>query len=125
MNILFTTKQARLTDNTSELGLCVILYAAKLVQSAEDVVTKTGTCKLLHEMIKINKDRSCLKQLRKDITSLMLVLSKKNIPLSVLYPSVSHLINNNSSDFGYSSNQASSLTKDTSDSDWKQTEEKI
>ena len=45
-------KQATLTDNTSELGLCVILYAAKLVRSAEDVLTKTGICKLLHEMIK-------------------------------------------------------------------------
>ncbi len=77
MYILFTTKQARLTDNTSELGLCVLLYAAKLVQSAEDVVTKTGICKLLHEMIKINEDRSCLKQLQKDVTSLMLVLSEK------------------------------------------------
>jgi hypothetical protein len=63
--ILFTAKQARLTDNTSELGLCVILYAAKLVQSAEDVLTKTGICKLLHEMIKTNEDRSCLKQLQK------------------------------------------------------------
>jgi hypothetical protein len=40
------------------------------------------------------------------------------------YPSVFHSINKDSSDFGYSSNQASSLTKDTSDSDWQQTEEK-
>ena len=56
-------KQATLTDNTSELGLCLILYAAKLFQSAEDVLTKIGICKLLHEMIKTNEDMSCLKQL--------------------------------------------------------------
>ncbi len=70
----FLYLQAKLIDNTSELGLSVILYAAKLVQSAEDVVTKTGICKLLHEMFKTNEDRSCLKQLQKDITSLTLVL---------------------------------------------------
>jgi hypothetical protein len=60
---VITTKQVTLTDNTSELGLCLILYAAKLFQSAEDVLTKTGLCKLLHEMIKTNEDMSCLKQL--------------------------------------------------------------
>jgi hypothetical protein len=70
-----------------------MLYAAKLVQSAEDVLTKTGLCKLLHEMIKNNEDRSCLKQLRKDITSLMLVLLEKYtsehfIDSLVDYPSV-------------------------------------
>jgi hypothetical protein len=114
--------QARLTYSTSELGLCVILYAAKLVQSAEDVVTKTGICKLLHEMIKTNENRSCLKQLQKDITSLIFVLSEKYssecfIDSLVDYASVFHSINDDSSDFGYFSNQASSLTKDTSDSD--------
>jgi hypothetical protein len=116
-------KQAKLTDNTLELGLCVILYAAKLVQSAEDVLTKTGICKLLHEMIKTNEDRLCLKQLQKDITSLMLVLSEKYssecfIDSLVDYPSVFYSINNDSSDFGYSSNQSSSSTDDTADSDW-------
>jgi hypothetical protein len=40
------------------------------------------------------------------------------------YPSVFHSINGDSSDFGYSSNQASSLTNDTADSDWQKTEEK-
>ena len=121
--------QVRITDNESESGLCVILYAAKLVQSAEDVLTKTGLGKLLHDMIKTNEDRSCLKQLRKDITSLMLVLLEKYsfecfVDSLVDYPSVFHSINNGSSDFGHSSNQASSSTKDTSDSDWQQTEEK-
>ncbi len=121
-------KQARLTDNTSELGLCVILYAAKLVHSAEDALTKTGICKLLHEMIKPNEDRLRLKQLRKDITSCMLVLSEKYssecfIDSLVDYPSVFHSINDYSSDFSHSSKQASSSTDDTADSDWQQTEE--
>jgi hypothetical protein len=75
-NYIVLYLQARLTDIASELGLCVILYAAKLVQSAEDVLTKIGICKLLHEMIKTNEDRSCLKQLQKDIINLMLVLSE-------------------------------------------------
>ncbi len=58
----------------------------------------------------------------------MLVLSEKYssecfIDSLVDYPSVFHSINNDSSGFGYSSNQASSLTDDTADSDWQQTEE--
>jgi DNA phosphorothioation-dependent restriction protein DptG len=73
-------------------------------------------------MIKNNEDRLCVKQLQKDITSLMLVVSKKYssecfIDSLVDYPSVFYLIDNDSSD---SSNQASSLTDDTADSDWKQ-----
>jgi hypothetical protein len=65
----------------------------------------------------------------KRLTSLMVVLSEKYssecfIDSLVDYPSVFHSISDDSSDFGYSSNQASSLTKDTSDSDWQQTEEK-
>jgi hypothetical protein len=80
-------------------------------------------------MIKTNENRSCLKQLRKDITSLMLILSEKYssecfFASLVDYPSVFHSINKDSSDFGYSSNQASSSTDDTADSDWQQTEEK-
>ncbi len=39
-NSYFLYLQARLTDNTSESGLNVILYAAKLVQSAEDGLIK-------------------------------------------------------------------------------------
>jgi hypothetical protein len=66
----------------------------------------------------------------KDITSLVLILSEKYssecfIDSLVDYPAVFHSINNDSSNFGYSSNQASSLTDDTADSDWQQTEEKI
>ncbi len=40
------------------------------------------------------------------------------------YSIVFHSINDDSSDFSYFSNQASSSTVDTSDSDWQQTEEK-
>jgi hypothetical protein len=56
--------QVRITDNESESGLCVILYAAKVVQSAEDVLTKTDLCNLFHKMMESNEDtRSSLKQL--------------------------------------------------------------
>jgi hypothetical protein len=70
-----------------------------------------------------------LKQLQKDITSRMPVLLEKYssgcfIDSLVDYPCVFHSINDNTSDFGYSSNQASSSTNDTVDSDWQQSEEK-
>jgi hypothetical protein len=55
--------QVRITDNESESRLCVILYAAKPVQSAEDVLTKTDLCNLLHKMMESNEGRSSLKQL--------------------------------------------------------------
>jgi hypothetical protein len=55
----------------------VILYAAKLSQSPNKVLTKAGFNNLIHEMIKNNQDWSLLKQLRKEITRLMLALSEK------------------------------------------------
>jgi hypothetical protein len=51
-----------ITDNESESRLCVMLYAAKLVQSAEDVLTKTDLYNLLHKMMESNEVRSSLKQ---------------------------------------------------------------
>jgi hypothetical protein len=69
--------QVRITDNESEFGLCVILYAAKLVQSTKDVLAKTDLCNLLHKIMESNEDRSSLKQLQKEIKFLMLVLSEK------------------------------------------------
>jgi hypothetical protein len=97
--------QVRITDNEPESGLCVILYAAELVQPAEDVLTKTDLCNLLHKMMESNEDRSSLKQLQKEITSLMLVLSQKYsseclLDLLVDYPSLFHSICDNSSEFG-------------------------
>jgi hypothetical protein len=111
------------------LGLCVILNAEKLVQSAEDVLTKTGFCYLWHETIKTNEDRSTVKQQRKEITNLMLLLSEKYSSECLLvslveYPSVFHPICDDSSKFGCSSNQASSSFNDTADSDWQQNEDK-
>ncbi len=97
--------QVRMTDNESESGLCVILYAAKLVQSAEDVLTKTDLCNLLHKMMESNQDRSSLNQLQNEITSLMLVLSEKYsseclLDLPVDYSRIFHSICNDSSEFG-------------------------
>ncbi len=124
-----TTIQVRITDSESDLGFCVILYAARFVQSAKDVLTKTGVYYLLHETIKTNKDRSTLKQLWKEITSLMLVLSEKYSSECILdslveYPSVFHPICDDSSEVGCSSNQASSSSNNTADSDWQQSEDK-
>ncbi len=97
--------QVRKTDNESESWLCVILYTAKLVQSAEDVLTKTDLCNLLHKMMESNEDRSSLKRLRNEITSLVLVLSEKYsseclLDLLVDYPSIFHSICDDSSEFG-------------------------
>jgi hypothetical protein len=55
----------------------VILYAAKLSQSPNKLLTKAGFNNLIHEMIKNNEDQSFLKQLQKEITRLMLALSEK------------------------------------------------
>jgi hypothetical protein len=97
--------QVKITDNESESGLCVVLYAAKLVQSAEDVLTKTDLCNLLHKMMESNKDGSSLKWLQNEITSFMLVLSKKYsseclLDLLVDYPNIFNSICNDSSEFG-------------------------
>jgi hypothetical protein len=74
-----------------------ILDYALYVQSTEDVLTKTGLCYLLHQMIESNEDRSSLKQLRNKITSLMLDLLQKYsseclLDLLVEYPSLFHSI---------------------------------
>jgi hypothetical protein len=79
-------------------------------------------------MIKTNEDRSILKQLQKEITSLMLVLSEKYsseclLDFLVEYPSAFHPICDDSSEFGCSSNQASSSSDDTANSDWQQSED--
>jgi hypothetical protein len=47
-----------LSDDNSDAGLCVILYAAKLSQSPNKVLTKAGFKDLIHEMIKNNQDWS-------------------------------------------------------------------
>ncbi len=107
----------------------MILYVAKLSQSPDKVLTKAGFNDLIHEMIKNNQDWSLLKQLRKEITRLMLVLSQKYaseccMNSMVVYPSLFHSINDNSSESGYSSDQVFSSTDDTADSDWQLGEKK-
>jgi hypothetical protein len=62
----------------------VVLHAAKLAQSPKKVLTKSGFDDLIHEMIKNNQDWSLIKQLRKEITRLMLALSEKT-HLSVVW----------------------------------------
>jgi hypothetical protein len=52
------------------------------------------------------------------------ILLRVFIDSLVDYPSVFHSINNDSSNLGYSTNQAPSSTNDTADSEWQQSEEK-
>ena len=108
----------------------MILYQAKLSQYPNKVLTKTDFNDLIHEMIKNNQDHSLLKQLQKKITRLMLALSEKYaseccMNSLVVYPSLFHSINDNSSESGYSSDQAFSSTDDTADSDWQLSEKNV
>jgi len=109
----------------------VILYAAKLAEYQEKVLTKPSIIDLIHDMIKKNQDRSLLNELRKEITRLMLALSQKyssecfDDSLAV-YPSLFDSINDDSSESGYTtSSQLISLTIDTADSDWQLSQKKI
>ncbi len=77
--------------------------------------------------IKNNQDWSLLKQLQKEITRLMLALSEKYaseccMSSSVVYPSLFHSINDDSSESDYFSDQVFSSTDDTADSDWQLSE---
>ncbi len=108
----------------------MILYVAKLSQSPNKVLTKAGFNNLIHEMIKNIQDWSLLKQLRKVITRLMLALSEKYaseccMNSLVVYPSLFHSINDNSSESGYSSDHVFSSTDDTADSDWQLSEKNV
>ncbi len=101
-------------------GIC----AAKLAQSSTCVLTKSGFDNLINDMIKNNQDQWLLKQLRNEITRFMLALFKKflsdcSMNTLVIYPSLFHSINEESSESGYSSSQGFSLMDDTADSDWQ------
>jgi hypothetical protein len=78
-------------------------------------------------MIKNNQDQSLSKQLRKEITRLLLALSEKYsseccMDSLIIYPSLFHSINEESCESGYSSNRVFSWTDDTADSDWQLSE---
>jgi hypothetical protein len=75
-------------------------------------------------MIQTNHDQSLLKHMQNKITSLMLALSEKyssddSNDTLVVHPSLFDLIEDNSSESGYSSKQVSSTSNDCSDSDWQ------
>jgi hypothetical protein len=102
----------------------VVLNAANLAQLSPRVLTKSGIENLIHEMMQKNQDRSLLNHLRNEITSLILALSQKKSSWCfddalVVYPSLFHSINDDSSESGYSSNQLSSSSNITADSDWQ------
>ena len=102
----------------------MVLNAANLAQLSPRVLTKSGIENLIHEMMQKNQDRSLLNHLRNEITSLILALSQKKSSWCfddalVVYPSLFHSINDDSSESGYSSNQLSSSSNITADSDWQ------
>ena len=102
----------------------MVLNAANLAQLSPRVLTKSGIENLIHEMMQKNQDRSLLNHLRNEITSLILALSQKTSSWCfddafVVYPSLFHSINDDSSESGYSSNQLSSSSNITADSDWQ------
>ncbi len=122
--------QGKLSDNNSDTGLCVALCAAKLAQSSTSVLTKSGFDNLINDMIKNNQNQWLLKQLPNEITRFMLVLSKKissdcSMNTLVIYPSLFHSINEESSESGYSSSQVFSSMNDTADSDWQLSKKKM
>ena len=115
--------KGKLFEYSSDSGLYVLIYAAKLACSPEKVLTNSGIDILIHDMIQTNQDQSLLKQMRNEITSLMLALSEKYLLVHskdtiVVYPSLFDSIKDDSSNSGYSSKQLTSMSNDTSDSDW-------
>ncbi len=102
----------------------MVIYAAELVRFPEKVLTNSGIDNLIHDMIQDNHDRSLVKQMRNEITSLMLALSEKYSSADikdtlVVYPRLFDSIKDDSSESGYSSKQVSSSSNDSSDSDWQ------
>jgi hypothetical protein len=115
--------KGKLFEYSSDSGLYVLIYAAKLACSPEKVLTNSGIDILIHDMIQTNQDQSLLKQMQNEITSLMLALSEKyslvhSKDTIVVYPSLFDSIKDDSSNSGYSSKQLTSTSNDTSDSDW-------
>ncbi len=102
----------------------MVIYAAELVRFPEKVLTNSGVDNMIYDMIQTNHDESLLKQMRNEITSLMLALSEKyssddSNDTLVVHPSLFDSIKDDSSESGYSSKQVSSTSNDCSDSDWQ------
>ncbi len=75
--ICHETYKGKLTDNSSDSGLCMVIYSSELARFPEKVLINSGIDTLIHDMIQKNHDQSLVKQMQNEITSLMLALSKK------------------------------------------------
>jgi hypothetical protein len=56
--------KGKLFEYSSDSGLYVLIYAAKLACSPEKVLTNSGINILIHDMIQTNQDQSLLNQMR-------------------------------------------------------------
>jgi hypothetical protein len=55
----------------------MVIYAVELARFPEKVLTNSGIDNLIHDMIQKNHDRLLVKQMRNEMTSLMLALLEK------------------------------------------------
>jgi hypothetical protein len=113
-----------LSDTISDSGVCVILYAAKLPGLTNNGVTELSLNNLVLDLGRKNQDGSLLKQMRAEITHLMHELSRKYSSVCVhdsqiIYPSIFHSSQDDSSECGDSSKQVSVSTDDSATSIWR------
>jgi hypothetical protein len=99
-----------LSDTISDSGVCTILYAAKLAELTDMGVTESSLNNLVLDLGRNNQDGSLLKQMQAEITHLMHELSRKYSSVCVhdsqiIYPSIFHSSQDDSSECGDSSKQ--------------------
>ncbi len=119
-----------LSDTISDSGVCVILYAAKLAGLTDKGVTESSLNNLVLDLGQNNQDGSLLKQMRAEITHLMHELSRKYSSVSVhdsqiIYLSIFHSSQDDSSECGDSSKQVLVLTDDSATSIWQPRQNKL
>jgi hypothetical protein len=113
-----------LSETISDSGVCTILYAAKLAELSDQGVSESRLNNLVLYLGRNNQDGLILKQMRSEITHLMHDLSRKYSSVCVhdsqkIYPSLFHSSQDNSSECGDSSKQASVSTDDSATSIWR------
>ena len=112
-----------LSDTISDSGVCVILYAAKLAGLTDEGVTESSLNNLVLNLGQNNQDGSLLKQMQAEITHLMHELSWKYSLVCVhhsqiIYPSIFHSSQDDSSECGDSSKQVLVSTDVSATSIW-------
>ena len=102
----------------------MILYAAKLAELSYQGVSESSLNNLVLDLGRNNQDGSLLKQMQAEITHLMHELSRKYSLVCVhdsqiIYPSIFHSSQDDSSECGDSSKQVSVSTDDSATSIWR------